>query len=76
MGDIRKGTAMNQRKMRIGMSIRGHGYHPAAWRHLYDEAPRYAREWTDVAMAERLAMLYHQLAGLQCSPEMPLTAVA
>src|SRR3984957_12129491 len=28
-----KGTAMNQRKMRIGMSIRGHGYHPAAWRH-------------------------------------------
>jgi len=24
---------MNQRKMRIGMSIRGHGYHPAAWRH-------------------------------------------
>src|ERR1700753_2412949 len=28
-----KRTAMNQRKMRIGMSIRGHGYHPAAWRH-------------------------------------------
>src|SRR5689334_1383001 len=25
--------SMNQRKMRIGMSIRGHGYHPAAWRH-------------------------------------------
>src|SRR5438874_3681814 len=24
---------MNQRKLRIGMSIRGHGYHPAAWRH-------------------------------------------
>jgi FMN-dependent oxidoreductase (nitrilotriacetate monooxygenase family) len=24
---------MNPRKMRIGMSIRGHGYHPAAWRH-------------------------------------------
>ena len=24
---------MNQRKMRIGMSIRGHGYHPATWRH-------------------------------------------
>src|ERR1051326_8050817 len=24
---------MNQRKMRLGMSIRGHGYHPAAWRH-------------------------------------------
>jgi hypothetical protein len=28
-----KATAMNQRKMRIGISIRGHGYHPAAWRH-------------------------------------------
>jgi hypothetical protein len=24
---------MSQRKMRIGMSIRGVGYHPAAWRH-------------------------------------------
>jgi alkanesulfonate monooxygenase SsuD/methylene tetrahydromethanopterin reductase-like flavin-dependent oxidoreductase (luciferase family) len=24
---------MNQRKMRFGMSTRGHGYHPAAWRH-------------------------------------------
>jgi alkanesulfonate monooxygenase SsuD/methylene tetrahydromethanopterin reductase-like flavin-dependent oxidoreductase (luciferase family) len=24
---------MVQRKMRIGMSIRGIGYHPAAWRH-------------------------------------------
>jgi hypothetical protein len=23
-----KGIATNQRKMRIGMSIRGHGYHP------------------------------------------------
>jgi len=50
--------------------------HPAAWRHLYEEAPRYAREWTDVAMAERLATLYRQLAGLQLAPEMPLTAAA
>lgn len=50
--------------------------HPAAWRHLYEEAPRYAQEWTDVAMAERLATLYHQLAGLQFSPEMPMTAAA
>src|SRR6476646_10880854 len=24
---------MTERKMRIGVSIRGHGYHPAAWRH-------------------------------------------
>jgi len=32
--------------------------HPAAWRHLQHEAPLYAREWSDVAMAERLARLY------------------
>lgn len=37
--------------------------HPAAWRHLADEAPIYAREWSDVAMAGRLAQLYRQLAG-------------
>ena len=24
---------MSQRQMRIGMSLRGHGYHLAAWRH-------------------------------------------
>jgi alkanesulfonate monooxygenase SsuD/methylene tetrahydromethanopterin reductase-like flavin-dependent oxidoreductase (luciferase family) len=24
---------MTDRKMRLGLSIRGHGYHPAAWRH-------------------------------------------
>src|SRR5580693_6251063 len=24
---------MSARKMRLGLSIRGHGYHPAAWRH-------------------------------------------
>ena len=24
---------MTERKMRLGLSIRGHGYHPAAWRH-------------------------------------------
>jgi glycosyltransferase involved in cell wall biosynthesis len=32
--------------------------HPATWRHLQQEAPDYAREWSDVAMAERLARLY------------------
>jgi hypothetical protein len=32
--ELQEGTIrMNQRKMRLGMSIRGHGYHPAAWRH-------------------------------------------
>jgi hypothetical protein len=24
---------MSQKQMRIGMSLRGHGYHLAAWRH-------------------------------------------
>src|SRR3979411_3503715 len=24
---------MTARKIRLGLSIRGHGYHPAAWRH-------------------------------------------
>jgi glycosyltransferase involved in cell wall biosynthesis len=50
--------------------------HPAAWQHLNDEAPIYAREWTDVAMAERLAGLYRQLVGLKMAPETPLTAAA
>lgn len=50
--------------------------HPAAWRHLNDEAPVYAREWTDVAMAERLARLYGQLAGVNFAEETPLTATA
>ena len=50
--------------------------HPAAWRHLNDEAPIYAREWTDVAMAERLARLYGQLAGVKFAEETPLTATA
>lgn len=47
---------------------------PAAWRHLQDEAPVYAREWSDAAMAERLACLYRELADLKIAPEMPLTA--
>lgn len=37
--------------------------HPAAWRHLGDEAPIYAQEWSDAAMAWRLAQLYRQVAG-------------
>lgn len=50
--------------------------HPAAWRHLQDEAPIYAREWTDVAMAERLARLYDDLATLKMAPASPLTVAA
>jgi glycosyltransferase involved in cell wall biosynthesis len=36
--------------------------HPDSWRHLAAEAPVYAQEWSDVAMAERLARLYRELA--------------
>ncbi|MCH2219844.1 MAG: glycosyltransferase [Dechloromonas sp.] len=50
--------------------------HPAAWRHLGDEAPLYAREWSDEAMAGRLAQLYRQLAGKQSAALSPLTAAA
>lgn len=50
--------------------------HPAAWRHLGDEAPLYAREWSDEAMAGRLAQLYRQLAGNASAALSPLTAAA
>lgn len=47
---------------------------PTAWRHLANEAPIYAREWSDVAMAERLAALYRNLRAPQFVPENPLGA--
>lgn len=49
---------------------------PSAWRHLREEAPAYAGEWSDVAMASRLARLYRDLAGLKIASEGPLTAAA
>jgi len=36
---------------------------PLAWRHLAAEAPAYAAEWSDAALATRLAGLYNELAG-------------
>ena len=47
--------------------------HPHAWRHLQHEAPIYAREWSDVAMAERLARLYGDLGIMEFAPKNPLT---
>ena len=41
---------------------------PSAWRHLRAEAPGYAAEWSDGAMAARLAGLYGQLAGGRAGP--------
>jgi len=48
--------------------------HPHAWQHLRDEAPRYAQEWSDGAMAARLALLYRELAGLKIASESACTA--
>ena len=47
---------------------------PTAWRHLADEAPVYAREWSDSAMAERLAVLYRSLLRPVFMAENPLNA--
>ncbi len=47
-----------------------------AWRHLAEEAPVYAREWSDTAMAARLAGLYRVLADFKIAPGRPLTAAA
>lgn len=47
---------------------------PTAWRHLADEAPGHAREWSDTAMAERLAALYRSLTAPLFVPANPLSA--
>ncbi|WP_428825792.1 glycosyltransferase [Azonexus sp. IMCC34842] len=49
---------------------------PSAWRHLADEAPVFAGEWSDGAMAARLAWLYRELAGLKIASERPSPAAA
>lgn len=49
---------------------------PSAWKHLAAEAPVYAAEWSDQAMARRLALLYADMAGLKNCAEAPLTASA
>ena len=49
---------------------------PVAWGHLREDAPVYAREWSDVAMAGRLAELYRQLSAEKMSVSGPLTVAA
>ena len=49
---------------------------PSAWSHLRHEAPEYAKEWSDVAMAGRLAGLYLQLAGEKISAKSLSTVTA
>ena len=47
-------------------SVLGHVLgRPDGWRHLREEAPVYAREWSDAAMARRMVDLYR---GLTASP--------
>jgi FMN-dependent oxidoreductase (nitrilotriacetate monooxygenase family) len=54
---------MTARKMRLGLSIRGHGYHPAAWRHPDVPADgtlrveHYVRS-TQIAESGRLDMIF------------------
>ena len=50
--------------------------HPSAWQHLGDDAAQYAREWSDVAMAGRMAELYRRMAATEYAPQRPLTATA
>jgi glycosyltransferase involved in cell wall biosynthesis len=49
---------------------------PAAWGHLREDAPVYAREWSDGAMAGRLAALYRQLSAEKMPDSRALTAAA
>lgn len=48
--------------------------HPAVWHHKSDEAIAYAREWSDDAMAARLAALYRQLVAGVKPAVWPMTA--
>jgi glycosyltransferase involved in cell wall biosynthesis len=48
--------------------------HPSAWQYLGDDAAQYAREWSDVAMAGRMAELYRRMVATEFVPDRPLTA--
>jgi glycosyltransferase involved in cell wall biosynthesis len=49
---------------------------PSVWGHLAGDARHYAEEWSDTAMAVRLAGLYRSLAGAEIASEVPVTATA
>jgi len=49
---------------------------PLAWQHLAEQAPAYAGEWSDTAMAARLANVYRELAGIRTLPDNSQVAVA
>nr|MBL8411820.1 glycosyltransferase [Dechloromonas sp.] len=49
---------------------------PSLWGHLAGEAGPYAEEWSDTAMAARLAGLYRSLAGAEIASESAVIATA
>lgn len=49
---------------------------PSAWRHLREDAPAYASEWSDTAMAGRLASCYRRWADAEIASESAFTAAA
>ena len=49
---------------------------PAFCKHLREEAPAYAAEWSDRAMARRLAHLYRELACQKKAVDLALTALS
>lgn len=56
----------------FGQALGNYLNKPSAWSQLRDEAPLYAAEWSDEAMATRLALLYRQLAAQRSSGEVLL----
>ena len=48
--------------------------HPRAWAHLGSDAEIFAREWSDLAMARRLATLYRQMANAKFPANLLSTA--
>lgn len=49
---------------------------PSGWGRIKEEAIEYANEWSDEAMAHRLAAFYRQLASSKFARKMPLTVAA
>ena len=56
----------------FGLALGNYLNKPSAWSQLRDDAPLYAAEWSDEAMATRLALLYRQLAAQRSSGEVLL----
>jgi glycosyltransferase involved in cell wall biosynthesis len=59
----------------FGKMVAGYLNGPSTWKHLREDAPKFAAEWSDVAMATRLATLYRDLAGAQLEQKTSQVAV-